>query len=113
VSGIVFAPDISMRRVGVACGLPAEPLGNSEEGGAMGGMLREFRQFLLRGNVIDLAVAVVIGAAFGAVVTSLVEDIITPLISAIISAPNFSNLDFTINEAVFTYGNFLNAIINF
>ncbi|HEY8445824.1 MAG TPA: large conductance mechanosensitive channel protein MscL [Thermomicrobiales bacterium] len=76
-------------------------------------MLREFRQFLLRGNVIDLAVAVVIGAAFGAVVTSLVEDIITPLISAIISAPNFSNLDFTINEAVFTYGNFLNAIINF
>lgn len=79
----------------------------------MGGMLREFRQFLLRGNVIDLAVAVVIGAAFTGVVNSLVTDLLTPLIAAIVSAPNFSELDFTVNESTFTYGNFLNALINF
>ncbi len=79
----------------------------------MGGVLREFRQFLLRGNVLDLAVAVVIGAAFTTVVNSLVTDLLTPLIAAIVSAPNFSELDFTINESRFTYGNFLNALINF
>jgi large conductance mechanosensitive channel len=72
----------------------------------MGGVLREFRQFLLRGNVLDLAVAVVIGAAFTTVVNSLVTDLLSPLIAAIVSAPNFSELDFTINESRFTYGNF-------
>ncbi|UGS38208.1 large conductance mechanosensitive channel protein MscL [Capillimicrobium parvum] len=76
-------------------------------------MLKEFRQFLLRGNVIDLAVAVVIGAAFGAVVASLVADIITPIIAAIIGKPDFSNLTFTINGSVFRYGSFLNAVISF
>ena len=76
-------------------------------------MLREFRDFILRGNVVDLAVAVVIGAAFGAVVTSLVENIITPIIAAIGGQPDFSALDFTINDSVFRYGAFLNAVISF
>ena len=73
----------------------------------------EFRAFVLRGNVIDLAVAVVIGAAFGAVVTSLVENVITPLIAAIGGQPDFSGLSFTINNSVFNYGMFLNALISF
>ena len=76
-------------------------------------MLGEFKQFVLRGNVIDLAVAVVIGAAFGAVVTSLVETIITPSIAAIGGQPDFSALDFTINGSVFRYGAFINAVIAF
>jgi large conductance mechanosensitive channel len=76
-------------------------------------MLKEFRTFLLRGNVIDLAVAVVIGAAFGAVVTALVEDLMTPLIAAIFGEPDFSALTFTINESVFYYGDFINAVITF
>ena len=76
-------------------------------------MLREFKQFLLRGNVIDLAVAVVIGAAFGAVVTALVEDLVTPLIAAIGGQPDFSGLDFTINKSRFLYGAFLNSLISF
>jgi len=76
-------------------------------------MLKEFRTFLLRGNVIDLAVAVVIGAAFGAVVTALVEDLITPLIAAIFGEPDFSGLTFTINESVFYYGDFINAVVTF
>ena len=76
-------------------------------------MGREFRDFVLRGNVIDLAVAVVIGAAFGAVVTALVEDFITPLIAAIGGQPDFSALDFTINDSVFKYGHFINALISF
>ena len=76
-------------------------------------MVKEFRDFILRGNVVDLAVAVVIGAAFGAVVTSLVENIITPIIAAIGGQPDFSALDFTINESVFRYGAFLNAVISF
>ena len=73
----------------------------------------EFRAFVLRGNVIDLAVAVVIGAAFGAVVTSLVENLITPLIAAIGGQPDFSDLSFTINNSVFGYGIVLNALISF
>ena len=73
----------------------------------------DFKQFLLRGNVIDLAVAVVIGAAFGAVVTALVEDFVTPLIAAIGGQPDFSALDFTINDSTFRYGHFLNAVISF
>ena len=73
----------------------------------------EIKKFLLRGNVVDLAVGVVIGIAFGAVVTSLVGDIITPLIAAAIGEPDFSGLTFTVNEAVFGYGNFINAVVNF
>jgi large conductance mechanosensitive channel len=76
-------------------------------------MLQEFKQFILRGNVIDLAVAVVIGAAFGAIVTSLVENIITPLIGAIGGQPDFSGLTFTINNSEIRYGAFLNALISF
>lgn len=76
-------------------------------------MLKEFRDFLMRGNVVDLAVAVVIGAAFGALVNSLVTDLITPVIAAIIGKPDFSDLTFTINGSVFRYGNFINALITF
>jgi large conductance mechanosensitive channel len=76
-------------------------------------MVKEFRTFLLRGNVVDLAVAVVIGAAFGAVVTALVEDIITPIIAAIGGQPDFSALKFTINDSEFLYGDFINKVINF
>ncbi|HEY2004597.1 MAG TPA: large conductance mechanosensitive channel protein MscL [Candidatus Saccharimonadia bacterium] len=73
----------------------------------------EFKKFLLRGNVVDLAVAVVIGAAFTAVVNALVKDIITPLIAAIGGKPDFSNLVFTIHRSRFMYGDFLNALISF
>ena len=76
-------------------------------------MLTEFKQFVLRGNVIDLAVAVVIGAAFGAIVTSLVENIITPLIGALGGQPDFSDLSFTLNNSEIRYGAFLNALISF
>ena len=76
-------------------------------------MVKEFREFLLRGNVVDLAVAVVLGAAFGAVVTSFVEDLLTPLIAALGGEPDFSGLAFTLNESRFRYGEFINAIISF
>ena len=76
-------------------------------------MLKEFRDFLLRGNVVDLAVAVVIGAAFAALVNSLVADVLTPIIGAIVGKPDFSNLNFTVNGSEFNYGNFLNALIAF
>jgi large conductance mechanosensitive channel len=76
-------------------------------------MLKGFRDFILRGNVLDLAVAVVIGAAFGTIVTSLVKDLITPLIAAIFQKPDFSSLILTINGGKITYGNFLNALISF
>lgn len=76
-------------------------------------MIKEFRQFLLRGNVVDLAVAVVIGAAFGAVVTAFVADLITPLIAAIFGKPSFSDLTFTINGSRFLYGDSLNALLSF
>jgi large conductance mechanosensitive channel len=76
-------------------------------------MIKEFREFLLRGNVVDLAVAVVIGAAFGAVVTSVVEDLFTPLIAAVVGEQNFAALTFTINGSVFRYGEFLNAVFTF
>jgi large conductance mechanosensitive channel len=76
-------------------------------------MLKEFREFIMRGNVVDLAVAVVIGAAFGAIVTALVADIATPLIAAIGGKPDFSHLTFAINGSVFRYGHFLNAVISF
>jgi len=73
-------------------------------------MFKEFRNFILRGNAIDLAVAVVIGAAFGAVVNSLVTDIFTPIISIIFGEPNFESLTLTINGAVIAYGSFLNTV---
>ena len=76
-------------------------------------MVKEFKAFVLRGTVVDLAVAVVIGAAFGAVVTALVKDLITPLIAAIVGKPDFSALVWTVNGAKITYGNFLNALISF
>jgi large conductance mechanosensitive channel len=76
-------------------------------------MLKEFRDFVLRGNVVDLAVAVVIGAAFGAVVTALVADFVTPLIAAIGGQPDFAKLTFTINGSVFKYGDFLNKVVSF
>ena len=76
-------------------------------------MLQEFKAFILRGNVIDLAVAVVIGAAFGAIVTSLVEDIITPILAAIGGQPDFSGITFTVNNSVFRIGSFLNSLIAF
>jgi large conductance mechanosensitive channel len=76
-------------------------------------MFEDFKKFLMRGNVIDLAVAVVLGVAFVAVVTALVADLITPLIAAIFGKPDFSRLQFTINGSTFLYGAFLNAVIAF
>ncbi len=76
-------------------------------------MLKGFRQFVMRGNVIDLAVAVVIGAAFGAVVTALVKDLITPLIAAIAGKPDFSAIQFTVNGSRFLIGDFINAVVSF
>lgn len=76
-------------------------------------MLKGFKEFLMRGNVVDLAVAFVIGVAFTAVVTALVQDIINPLIAALFGKPSFDSLTFTIHHAVFKYGSFLTALINF
>jgi large conductance mechanosensitive channel len=75
--------------------------------------MKGFREFILRGNVLDLAVAVVMGAAFGAVVTALVKDLLTPLIAAIVGAPDFSNISLTVNGSKLLIGDFLNAIIAF
>jgi large conductance mechanosensitive channel len=76
-------------------------------------MLKEFKEFLLKGNVVDLAVAVVMGAAFGSVVSAFVKDLMTPLIAALVGKPTFEHLQFTVNSSVFLYGDFLNAIISF
>jgi len=76
-------------------------------------MLKEFKQFLLRGNAVDLAVGVVIGAAFGTVVSAIVSDILTPLIAAVAKMPDFSGLIFTINGSRLMIGHFLNAVISF
>ena len=76
-------------------------------------MLNDFNKFILRGNAVDLAVAVVIGAAFSGIVNALVKDLVTPLIAAIGGKPDFSNLYFTLNHSQFMYGDFLNAIISF
>ena len=76
-------------------------------------MIQDFKAFVLRGNVVDLAVGVVMGAAFGAVVTALVKDLVTPLITAIFGKPDFSQLFFTINSSRFLYGEFFNAVIAF
>jgi len=76
-------------------------------------MLNEFKSFLLRGNVVDLAVGVVVGAAFGSVVSALVADFLTPLIAAVAKVPDFGGMSFTINGSVFAYGHFINALISF
>ena len=76
-------------------------------------MLKEFKKFILRGNVVDLAVGVAIGAAFTSVVNSLVKDMITPLVTAITGERQFSNAHFTVNGSEFLYGNFINAVISF
>lgn len=76
-------------------------------------MIHGYREFISRGSVIDLAVAVVIGAAFTALVNSMVADLLTPIIAAVIGEPDFSALAFTINGSEFTYGNFINALIAF
>jgi large conductance mechanosensitive channel len=76
-------------------------------------VLKGFKEFLLRGNLIDLAVAFVVGVAFTAVVTALVKDLITPLIAAIVGKPSFGYLHFTVNGSVFSYGDFINALLAF
>lgn len=76
-------------------------------------MLQDFKKFILRGNVVDLAVAVVIGAAFSAIVMALVKDLVTPLIAALVGKHDFSALYFTINNSRFMYGDFINAVISF
>ena len=76
-------------------------------------MLKEFKDFVLRGNVVDLAVAVVIGAAFGALVAALVRDLLTPVIAAVAGEPDFSDLSFSVNGSRFLYGDFLNALLAF
>jgi large conductance mechanosensitive channel len=76
-------------------------------------MLKGFKQFLMRGNVIDLAVAVVMGVAFGAVVTALVKDLVNPLIAAIFTKPDFSAIAFTLNGSKFAIGDFFNALVAF
>ena len=76
-------------------------------------MLKEFRDFLMRGNLVELAVAFVIGLAFAALVTSFVDDLIMPIVAMIFGKPDFSDLTFTINDAVFRYGAFLTALITF
>jgi large conductance mechanosensitive channel len=72
-----------------------------------------FKQFLLRGNVVDLAVGVVVGAAFGTVVSALVKDLLTPLIAAVVGKPDFAAFTFTLNGSKFLYGDFLNAVVSF
>ena len=76
-------------------------------------MLKGFKQFVLRGNVLDLAVAVIMGAAFGAVVTALVKDVLTPLIAAAVGSPDFSAIEFTVNGSKFLIGDFVNALVSF
>ncbi|HEX4010790.1 MAG TPA: large conductance mechanosensitive channel protein MscL [Solirubrobacteraceae bacterium] len=76
-------------------------------------LLQDFKKFLFRGNVVDLAVAIVVGTAFTAVIKALVTDILTPIIAAIVGQPNFENLSFTINGSHFLYGDLLNAVFTF
>jgi large conductance mechanosensitive channel len=76
-------------------------------------LVKEFKQFLMRGNVVDLAIAVVIGIAFGALITAFIADLITPLIAAIGGQPDFSDLTFMLHNSVFRYGHFINALIAF
>jgi large conductance mechanosensitive channel len=76
-------------------------------------MLSGFKQFIMRGNVVDMAVGVVMGAAFGAVVTALTKDLLTPLIAAIVGKPDFSAISFKVGETVFPVGDFINAVVAF
>ena len=76
-------------------------------------MLKEFKDFLLRGNIVELAVAFVLGVAFGALVTSFVDNLVMPVVAMIIGKPDFSDLTFTINDAVFRYGAFITDAITF
>jgi large conductance mechanosensitive channel len=76
-------------------------------------MLKEFMKFVQRGNVIDLAVAVIIGGAFGAIITSLVNDLIMPIVGVLTGGVNFAGLSLTVGQAVIAYGNFIQAIVNF
>jgi large conductance mechanosensitive channel len=76
-------------------------------------MLKGFKNFVMRGNVVDLAVAVIMGGAFGAVVTALVKDLLTPLIAAVVGKPDFSAIVFTVNGSKFGIGDFINAAVNF
>jgi large conductance mechanosensitive channel len=76
-------------------------------------MLKEFRDFLLRGNIVDLAIAFVLGVAFGALVTSFVDNLLTPVVAMIVGKPDFRDLTFTINDAVFRYGAFITDAIAF
>lgn len=76
-------------------------------------MIKGFRQFILRGNVVDMAVGVVIGAAFATVVTAFTKDLLTPLIAAIAGKPDFSTIKFTVNGSIFAIGDFINAAISF
>ena len=76
-------------------------------------MLSGFKQFILRGNVVDLAVGVVIGAAFGSVATALTKDLLTPLIAAVVGKPDFSAISFTMGKTVFPIGDFINAAVSF
>jgi large conductance mechanosensitive channel len=76
-------------------------------------VIKEFRDFILRGNLVELAVAFVMGLAFAALIASLVDDLVLPIVAMIFGQPDFSSLDFTINDAVFRYGAFLTALITF
>jgi large conductance mechanosensitive channel len=76
-------------------------------------MVKDFKTFLLRGNMLDLAVAFVIGVAFGAVIAALVKDLIMPLVAALVGKPDFSALTLTVNNSVFHYGDFINAVVTF
>src|SRR5499427_9251596 len=95
----------------LACGCQRRPARRYSSAG--GAMLKGFQQFLLRGNVLDLAVAVIIGGAFGAVVTALVKDLLTPMIAAIVGKPDFSAIAFTINGSLFPIGDLINAVVSF
>ncbi len=75
--------------------------------------MKGFKQFLLRGNVVDLAVGVVIGAAFGSVVNSLVKGLLTPFIAAVVKQPDFSSISFTIHGSKFLFGDFVNSVVSF
>lgn len=76
-------------------------------------MLKDFRKFILRGNIVDLAVAVIIGAAFSAIVTALVKDLVTPLVAALFGKPSFEKLYITWNHSIFMYGDFLSSVVSF
>src|SRR5262245_40021234 len=107
----IFCPPLNARLTGREDGGPAMFCGERRFRG--GGMLSGFKQFIMRGNVVELAVAVVIGGAFGAVVTAFVKDLLTPLIAAVAGKPDFSAIAFTVNGSQFLIGEFLNALVSF